>query len=184
MMHPDGLCDCIEVYNIDDLRALMPLPQFFTALVGITDTEGCPSHMCRQARLAASLGVALKQAPLCRVPGSTVFIKSNVLPSISVALSGLSDHPLPANRISTPGSCHTAAFCVKQLFRNCHKMGCAHKCRPLHLNGLCGGAVEMFWCIMRQFNLVSVVTKEEFSLMRASFYLTHHIDTGAPHCGE
>ncbi|KAK9909834.1 hypothetical protein WJX75_008172 [Coccomyxa subellipsoidea] len=51
--------------------------------------------------------------------------------------------------------------------------------RPLHLNGLCGGAVEMFWCIVRQFNLVSVVTKEEFSLMRASFYLTHHIDTGA-----
>ncbi len=37
----------------------------------------------------------------------------------------------------------------------------------------------MFWCIVRQFNVVSVVTKEEFSLMRASFYLTHHIDTGA-----
>lgn len=86
-MHPAGLCDCIEVYNIDDLQALMALPQFFKALVGITDTEECPSHMCRQERLAASLGVASKQAPLCRVPGSTVFIKSNVLPSTSASLS-------------------------------------------------------------------------------------------------
>ena len=57
-------------------------------------------------------------------------------------------------------------------------MGRGHKCRPLHLNGLWGGALEMFWCIVRQFNVVSLVTKEEFSLMRAAFYLTHHIDTG------
>ena len=36
----------------------------------------------------------------------------------------------------------------------------------------------MFWCIVLQLNVVSVVTKEQFSLMRASFFLTHHIDSG------
>jgi len=50
--------------------------------------------------------------------------------------------------------------------------------RPLHL-GLWEGVLEMFWCIVCQFNVLAVVSKEEFSLMRASFYLTHHIDTGA-----
>lgn len=36
----------------------------------------------------------------------------------------------------------------------------------------------MMWCVLRQFNPVSMVHKEEFSLMRASFYFTHHIDSG------
>ncbi|CAL8467379.1 g6916 [Coccomyxa elongata] len=51
--------------------------------------------------------------------------------------------------------------------------------RPLHLNRVWGGVVEMFWCVLLQFNVISPVTKEQFSLMRASFYLTHHIDSGA-----
>ena len=44
-----------------------------------------------------------------------------------------------------------------------------------------GEAVELFWCVVRQFNVRSVVHQEEFQLMRASFYFTHHIDTGALH---
>ena len=44
-----------------------------------------------------------------------------------------------------------------------------------------GEAVELFWCMVRQFNVRSVVHEEEFQLMRASFYFTHHIDTGALH---
>lgn len=51
-------------------------------------------------------------------------------------------------------------------------------CRPLHLARFYGEALELFWCVVRQFNVISVVHKEEFSLMRASFYFTHHIDTG------
>ena len=53
------------------------------------------------------------------------------------------------------------------------------RCRPLHLAGCCGEAVEMFWCLVRQFNVASIVHKEELSLMRAAFYLTHNIDSGA-----
>ncbi len=50
--------------------------------------------------------------------------------------------------------------------------------RPLHLAPWWGEWAEMFWCLVRQFNVLRVVHKEEFSLMRASFYLTHNIDTG------
>ena len=42
-----------------------------------------------------------------------------------------------------------------------------------------GHCWEMMWCVLRQLNVVCVVHKEEFSLMRASFYFTHHIDSGA-----
>ena len=47
-----------------------------------------------------------------------------------------------------------------------------------------GEAVELFWCVVRQFNVRSVVHEEEFQLMRASFYFTHHIDSGVlqPSC--
>ena len=41
-----------------------------------------------------------------------------------------------------------------------------------------GHCWEMMWCVLRQFNFVCVVHKEEFYLMRASFYFTHHIDSG------
>ena len=41
-----------------------------------------------------------------------------------------------------------------------------------------GHCWEMMWCVLRQFNFVCVVHKEEFYLMRASFYYTHHIDSG------
>ena len=44
---------------------------------------------------------------------------------------------------------------------------------------ICGEMVELFWCVVRQFNVRSVVHEEEFKLMRASFYFTHHIDSGA-----
>ena len=52
-------------------------------------------------------------------------------------------------------------------------------CRPAHVRGLPGQCLEMMWCVVRQFNIISVVHKEEFSLMRASFYFTHRIDSGA-----
>ena len=42
-----------------------------------------------------------------------------------------------------------------------------------------GHCWEMMLCLLRQLNFVCVVHKEEFSLMRASFYFTHHIDSGA-----
>jgi hypothetical protein len=51
-------------------------------------------------------------------------------------------------------------------------------CRPLQLRGCWGPVAEMFWCVARQFNVVNIVHKDEFWLMRASFYLTHHIDSG------
>lgn len=41
-----------------------------------------------------------------------------------------------------------------------------------------GHCTEMLWCVVRQFNAFNVVHKEEFNLMRASFYFTHHIDSG------
>ena len=46
------------------------------------------------------------------------------------------------------------------------------------MRGVLGQCLEMMWCLVRQFNFVSVVHKEEFFLMRASFYFTHHIDSG------
>ena len=52
-------------------------------------------------------------------------------------------------------------------------------CRAAHVRGL-GHCWEMMWCVLRQLNFVCVVHKEEFSLMRASFYFTHHIDSGMP----
>ena len=55
-----------------------------------------------------------------------------------------------------------------------------HACRPDQVSGLPGQCLEMVWCVVRQFNVINVVHKEEFSLMRASIYFTHHIDSGAP----
>ena len=46
------------------------------------------------------------------------------------------------------------------------------------MRGVLAQCLEMMWCLVRQFNFVRVVHKEEFFLMRASFYFTHHIDSG------
>ena len=54
-----------------------------------------------------------------------------------------------------------------------------HACRPARVSGLPGQCLELMWCLVRQFNIINVVHKDEFSLMRASFYFTHHIDSGA-----
>lgn len=38
---------------------------------------------------------------------------------------------------------------------------------------------ELGWCVARQF-CFSVVRREEFQLMRASWYFTHRLDTSLP----
>ena len=54
-----------------------------------------------------------------------------------------------------------------------------YACRPAHVRGLPWQCLEVMWCVVRQFNIISVVHREEFSLMRASFHFTHRIHSGA-----
>lgn len=42
-----------------------------------------------------------------------------------------------------------------------------------------GRAGELGWCVLRQFSC-SIVRREEFHLMRASWYFTHRLDTELP----
>ena len=41
-------------------------------------------------------------------------------------------------------------------------LGACLRCRPLRLARCCGEGVEMFWCLVRQFNVASIVHREEF----------------------
>ena len=51
-------------------------------------------------------------------------------------------------------------------------------CRPEEVQGLWASVREACTCLGRQF-LPNVVTREEFSLMRCAFMLTHHIRSSA-----
>ena len=42
-----------------------------------------------------------------------------------------------------------------------------------------GRLAELFWCVVRQFRC-DIVRREEFHLMRASWYFTHRLDATVP----
>ena len=42
-----------------------------------------------------------------------------------------------------------------------------------------GRMAELGWCVLRQFSC-NIVRREEFHLMRASWYFTHRLDTELP----